>query len=215
MNSPRLTARLLALALAATPAVALATQPNSEATTRVGVGGSPSTTDSSTTSTTATAATSTTIVDPTTLPVVYVQHPTVTEWLPLTATMPTTVTLGQQFTIAATCLPGSVGEITEITFLTTPDPNPNMNPGYATTITGWTTPTVDDNGTFSSQFTATAAGTFYVQLSCIVEAWISHEIRFDENGAFIRDFSYYPLEAMHTLVVTPAKTSPRGLPPTL
>lgn len=172
-------------------------------------GHAPRVVDSATVESTTSAAST---APPATTPtVIYIEHPTVSEWLASSVSMPSTVEHGSTFTISGTC--PNPGDFAGALGYTTPDPNPNSNPVYAAGFVAQQTMSqIDPTGRFSFHFQAAdPPGTYYFQVSCLAEGWISDELSVDTNGNLTRDFYTFPLVEMRKLTITAEGNT---LPPT-
>lgn len=143
-----------------------------------------------------------------------------TEWLPLTFSIPSTVTVGDTIAYSGTCGPGWVGEPAGIALITN---TPSTTPPWPRF--GWTggSTSVQADSTFAGTVVASVPpGTYYFAPSCAAEAWMDDALYSDGNGGTIIRFYEYPPASLRTVTVVAqaaATTTTTGgsavtLPPT-
>ena len=130
-------------------------------------------------------------------------------WIPLTTTVPSTVTAGSPLTVSGTCGPGWEGEPSGVALIVG-----SMNTAPPWPRYGWsgdTPSTVAADGSFSQTIVATVPpGTYYFGLSCAAEAWLDDALYPDGNGGTIVRYYEYPasqLRAVTVVAAAPTTTS--------
>ena len=143
------------------------------------------------------------------------------DWLPLTVEIPSTVEVGEQFTISGTCSPTMIGEFAGNPVYATPVINP-PTPAQASGWTGIAMVEVQPDSTFSFPAVAgSVPGTYHFKVSCLAEGWIDDALYSDGNGGTIKRYYEFPEGQMRavTVVAAAAVTSTTSgsavtLPPT-